>query len=162
MTIQPPPQPPLWLEDFEPGRVFHSAPYAVTEQAVLEFAREFDPQAYHLDHAAAARSIFGTLVAGGFHSASLCLKLAIETGLFARCGMAGVGADKLRWLRPMKPGDTVRLTFSVIAARRSRTHADRGIVAFAYDLRNQHDESITVMELTKVLRARPQAAQGIP
>ncbi len=144
-----------YFEDFRVGNTYVSAPHAVTESEVLSFAREFDPQPFHLDAEAAKHTVFGGLVAGGFHSAALSLRLALDTKLFSQCSIAGLGVDELRWSHPMRPGDTVTLTFTVAQARRSRSQPDRGIVTFHYELHNQQGLLLTSLKITKALKSRP-------
>ena len=147
----------LTFEDFKPGHLGTFGPHHVSREDIIAFASEFDPQPFHLDREMAGRSAFGGLIASGMHSASLCIKLAIETGLFRDCSIAGLGVEGLRWLRPLRPDDRVQLEFSVSSTRRSASNPARGIVTFLYRLFNQRGEVVTTMSIAKVLKARPQA-----
>ncbi|MBN9430744.1 MAG: MaoC family dehydratase [Burkholderiales bacterium] len=147
----------FYFDDFTEGSTYRSAWLQISEEDIVRFASEFDPQPFHLDREMAGRSAFGGLIASGMHSASLCIKLAIETGLFRDCSIAGLGVEGLRWLRPLRPDDRVQLEFSVSSTRRSASNPARGIVTFLYRLFNQRGEVVTTMSIAKVLKARPQA-----
>lgn len=127
----------------------------VADEQVIDFARQYDPQYYHLDPVAAQCSVFGGLVAGGFQTASLAWALGLKTRLFDHCAMAGIGVDELRWLRPLRAGDTVQCTLECVTNRPSRTRPDRGTATFRYIMTNQNDEAIMTLNLIQMLRTRP-------
>ena len=135
-----------YLEDLQVGDRFESASYEVTEEAVMKFAREFDPQPFHLDREAAQKSIFKSLVASGWHTAAIAMRLLVGSGLNLAGGTIGLSADELRWPKPVRPGDKLRLEIEVVGVRESRSKPDRGIVRIHYVTRNQNDE--IVMTLT--------------
>jgi len=144
-----------YLEDFEAGRTYTSPSQTVGEEEALDFARRYDPQYFHLDPVAARDSVFGGLVVGGFQTAALAWALVQRTGMFERSAIAGIGLDELRWHRPVRPGDTLRCDFTLVDARPSRTHADRGVARFRYEVRNQRDETVLSLVMIQMLRRRP-------
>ena len=144
-----------YLDDFKPGDTFTSPSYTLSEEELLAFARSYDPQPFHLDHAAGAASDFGALVAGGFQTAALTWALALKTGLFDRCAVAGLGVDELRWPKPVRPGDTLTCRFEVLATRKSGSRPGTGIAVSRFDLFNQHDERVFTMRMAQLLKTRP-------
>src|SRR5437016_11615097 len=119
----------LFLEDFSPGQRFESAPMTLTEADIVDFAKKFDPQYFHLDPDAAARSAFGGLVASGLHTLSLTMRLFFDLNLWERAIIGSPGMEEVRFLLPLRPGDTIRAPAEVVAVRRSASKPDRGIVS---------------------------------
>ena len=119
---------PRHLEDFRAGETFTSPAITVREEDVLRFAGEFDPQPFHLDAQAAARSFFGELVGSGWHTAALTMRLLTQTGMEPGWGYVGASIEELRWPRAMKPGDVLHVRVEVIELRVSRSKPDRGFV----------------------------------
>ncbi len=149
MTGTTAPQEGLMFEDMPVGRVLHSARAIRMERdRIITFASEFDPQPAHLSEAAAAASQFGRLCASGWHTGSVTMRLVAETLVIARGGM-GLGVEAMRWPRPVLPGDTLRITIEVLAARPSRSQPGRGLVTTRTVTFNQHDK--VVQELTSVV-----------
>jgi acyl dehydratase len=110
----------LYLEDLHVGDRFESSTYDVTETAIVEFANAFDPQPFHLDLDEAKRSVFEGLVASGWHTAAISMNLFVTGDLKLAGGSVGLGVDELRWPRPVRPGDTLRLQTEIIEVRPSR------------------------------------------
>jgi acyl dehydratase len=127
------------FEQFAVGQVFDSAPRVVEAAAIRAFGQEFDVQAQHRDEAAAAGSIFGTLVASGWHTASLTMRLMLESA-FAGVGGRGMGVriQELTWPAPVYPGDALHAESEVVELRPSRSKPDRGLVIMRTITRNQH------------------------
>jgi acyl dehydratase len=151
-----------YLEDLKPGDVFSSPRFTLSEQQLLDFARSYDPQPFHLDHAAGAASAFGALVAGGFQTAALSWALALKTGVFDKCALAGLGVDALRWPKPVCAGDTLTCRFEVLEVRKSASRPDAGIATSRFDLFNQRDELVFTMRMTQLLKCRPtERAQAV-
>jgi acyl dehydratase len=144
-----------YLEDFEPGRTYVSPTHTVSEEEALDFARRYDPQYFHLDPVAARASVFGGLVLGGFQTAALAWTLVLKTGMFDKSAMAGIGLDELRWLKPVRPGETLRCDFTLLDARASRTQGDRGVARFRYEVKNQLDQIVLSLIMIQMLRRRP-------
>ena len=116
----------LYLDDFPVGSVFMTPEETVTRDQLVDFARQYDPQPYHLDDEAGRQSVFGGISAGGFQIAAFAWMLGLRTGMFDDCAMAGIGIDELRWHRPLKPGDTIKCRMTVVENRPSRSKPDRG------------------------------------
>jgi len=132
------------FEDFKAGDRFQSEPFAVTEKQIIEFAREFDPQLFHLDPTAAKRTIFQGLVASGWHTAAITMRLFVQTLNFAE-GAVGLGVDELRWPNSVRPGDALRVETEIVDLRPSKSKPDRGIVRIRNVTRNQHGEIVQTM-----------------
>jgi acyl dehydratase len=114
------------LDDFAVGQTFGSGRLRISEEQIKSFAAEFDPQPFHLDEVAARDTIFHGLAAGGWHTAAVTMRLLVESELKPAGGIVGVGFDDLRWLRPVRPGDELRIESEVIEVRPSKSHPDLG------------------------------------
>ncbi len=130
----------LQFEDFEPGQVYELGSWEVTEAEILDFARAFDPQPFHVDPDAAARSPFGGLIASGWHSAAIYMRLYVDGILSRAASMGSPGVEELRWLVPVRPGDVVRGRFTVVETSPSSRRPDRGTVIALCELLNQRGE----------------------
>ena len=117
-----------FLEDFAPGAVFTSPARTVSLDEIVAFARDFDPQPFHLDAAAASSSFFGRLIGSGWHTAALTMRLLTEASLDISGGIIGAGMDDLRWPSALLPGDTIHLRAEVLDVRASRSRPAIGIV----------------------------------
>jgi len=144
-----------YLEDLHVGDRFNSGPYEVTNAGIIKFAREFDPQPFHLDVERAQKSIFGGLVASGWHTAAITMRLLVTCGLNLADGAVGLGANELRWPRPVRPGDVLRLELEIAEVRPSRSKPDRGTVQLRYVTRNQKNEVVMTLEATVLVPKRP-------
>jgi acyl dehydratase len=145
----------LYFEDFPPGDVRESAPRAVTRDEIVAFARAFDPQPFHVDEAAARRSIYGGLLASGWHTCAIYMRLLWDTFLKDTASLGSPGMDEIRWIRPVRPGDTLRLRFTVVEAIPSRSKPDRGIVRSVSEVFNQHGETVMTMRGLGMFARRP-------
>lgn len=143
-----------YLDDLAPGDTFTSPSFVLTEQELIEFARKYDAQPFHIDAEAAASSHFGGLVAGGFQTAALAWALALRTGVFSKCALAGFGVEGLRWLKPVRPGDTLTCRFEVLETRISASRPGQGIAVPRFDLFNQNDDLVFTMRLALLLKRR--------
>jgi acyl dehydratase len=149
----------LYFEDFEPGhRMELPGRYTFDRGEMLAFARQFDPQPFHLDEEAAGRSIYGGLIASGFHTVSACFKLAVDGLIHRVASMGSPGVDEIRWLMPVRAGDTIAVTLEVVSVRPSQSRPDRGIVDTRYEVRNQRDELVMTMRAMGMFRRRPDPA----
>ena len=147
-----------FLEDLAPGQVFTSDARAVVDAgSIKKFAGEFDPQPFHLDEASAGTSFFKKLVASGWHTTAMTMQLIIKT-LPLSHGIIGSGVDELRWPRPVKPGDTLRLHCEVIDVTPSIMNPSRGTVRVRMTTLNQHDQPVQTMVANLLAFRRPQAA----
>ncbi len=138
----------LYLDDLHVGRRFTSRTHLIDEAQITAFARQFDPQPFHLDDEAAKRTIFAGLVASGWHTAAITMRLLVETGLPLEGGIIGVGGE-LAWPKPPRPGDTLQVESEIMAITPSRSRPDRGMATVRSLTRNQRKE--VVQELTAKL-----------
>ena len=144
-----------YFEDFTVGLRFRSpGAIAMTAERIKSFAGEFDPQPSHLDEAAARGTLFGGLVASGWHTAAVAMRLIVDSDLGLSGQGAGVAIESLRWLRPVRPGDDLRVEGAVTEVRSSRSHADRGVVKFQTVVYNQRDEVVLEAAHVVMLRRR--------
>jgi len=132
----------LYYEDLEIGRTYGSDLVTVTEAKIVEFAKAYDPQPFHTDKAAAKDSVFGTLVASGWHTAALTMRLRVTGELQLAGGWIGLGTEGLKWPKPVLPGDTLRATVEVIEKRESKSNPTRGIIRVRTCTYNQRDEMV--------------------
>lgn len=133
-----------YFDDFKAGDRFQSEPLAVTEKQIIEFAREFDPQSFHLDAAKAVRTMFKGLIASGWHTAAMSMRLFVQTLNFAE-GAIGLGVDELRWPNPVRPGDALRVETEIVDLRPSKSRPDCGIVRIRNVTANQRGEIVQTM-----------------
>lgn len=143
-----------YWEDLEPGSVRELGSITPSAEDIKEFAEQFDPQPFHIDEAAGRRSIFGNLCASGWHTCALAMKLAVENFLNESSSMGSPGLENLRWLKPVYPGDTLRLQHTVLESRPLRTRTDIGLVRSSWDLFNQNGEKVLHMEGYGMFRRR--------
>jgi acyl dehydratase len=145
----------LYFEDFTVGREFRTDGATLTESQILDFALAFDPQPFHMDLEAAKQSMFGGLIASGFHTMALTFRLFAQTRALAACSLGSPGVDELRWLRPVRPGDTLRATVRVVEQRPSGSKPDRGIIRLHWTALNQRSEPVLTMTSMQLVRRRP-------
>lgn len=126
-------------------------------EAVRAFAAAFDPQPFHLDEDAARASVFGRLVASGWHTMAVTMRLLVEGEPQSLWGLVGLGADELRWPRPVFPGDVLQVEWEVLEVRPSSSRADRGTARLRITTRNQHDQVVLTLVTTILLPRRPTA-----
>lgn len=131
-----------YLDDFEVGETFVSPGITITESEIIEFALKYDPQSFHLDVNAASESLYGGLIASGFQTMALCFRLFIQNGMLAESSMGSPGIDELRFLAPVRPGDTLHTENEVIEVKPSRSKEDRGILRLKYVAINQHGDAV--------------------
>jgi acyl dehydratase len=146
----------LYLDDLRVGQRFISGTYALDEGQVIAFASEFDPQPFHLDAAAAGGMFFGGLVASGWHTAAITMRLLVQGGVPIARGLIGLGAE-LSWPRPTRPGDVLRVESEVVEVSPSRSRPDRGVIKVRSETRNQRDEVVQVLEARMMVPRRPPA-----
>jgi acyl dehydratase len=146
---------PLYLEDFSPGQTFESSRVTVDADAIKAYARQFDPQPFHLDETSAAGTFFRGLAASGWHTVSMTMRLLVDGGLPIAGGIIGAGVDEIRWPRPTRPGDTLRLVSEVLEVRPSKSRPDQGLMKVRTTTLNQNDEPVQVMVSNLVVMRRP-------
>lgn len=146
---------PHFFEDYPVGAVFEGGRFEVTEAEILDFARRWDPQAMHIDKKAAAAGQFGGLIASGWHTGAIMMRMLTEVFISPDCNLASPGLDELRWLRPVRPGDILRLKVTVLEARPSRSKPDQGIVISLVEVLNQRSEPVMSLKPISLMRRRP-------
>jgi len=144
-----------WLEDYVPGAVHELGTVAVDEAEIVDFARRFDPQPFHTDPEAAARTPFGGIIASGWHTAALMMRLYAVNYLSPASSLASPGLDELRWLRPVRPGDRLSVRVTVEDARPSTSKPDRGVVRSLIEVFNQRGEPVLTMRAVNMVARRP-------
>lgn len=144
-----------WLEDYVEGAVHQLGEVAVGRDDILEFARRYDPQPIHTDPDFAATGPFGGLIASGWHTCALMMRLFAENYLSRASSMASPGLDELRWLRPVRPGDRLSVRVTVIESRPSQTKPDRGVVRSLIETFNQDGEAVLSMRAINMVARRP-------
>ena len=137
--------PDLYFEDIEPGEVYELGTRTVTESEIVAFAREWDPQPFHTDPEAAKGSVFGGLIASGWHTGSMWMRMYVDT-MLGSAARGSPGIEELRWLAPVRPGDTLSGRLTVLEARPSATKPDRGTIRIRGEMVNQ--DGVTVMSMT--------------
>jgi acyl dehydratase len=150
-------EPPIddrYLEDYRPGSTYQFGAIEVTEKSITEFAREFDPQPFHVDPEAAAEGPFGGIIASGWHTSAMMMRLFADHYLSRVASLGGPGVDELRWLLPVRPGDRLTLRVTVLEARRSRSKPDRGLVRTHAEMVNQNGEPVMTVVVLNLLRLR--------
>ncbi len=162
-TVFPVPAHERYFEDYAVGAIYEFGEVAVSAADIVEFARRYDPQPFHVDAEAAAASPFGGLIASGWHTAALMMRLLVDNYVSSVAGLASPGVDELRWVRPVRPGDRLRLRVEVLEARRSVSKPDRGILRSALTVLNQADETVMTVRSLGMLRCRtPVGEQDAP
>ncbi|MDC8786557.1 MaoC family dehydratase [Roseateles koreensis] len=134
------------FEDFTPGRVFEFGGLTVDREEGLRFAAAYDPQPLHLDEAAADASVLGGLSVSGWHTCAMVMRMMCDAYLLDSTSQGSPGIDKLRWLKPVRPGDTLRVRMTVQEARGSQSRPQIGLVLSTWAVFNQHDEQVMSME----------------
>jgi acyl dehydratase len=134
--------PPIAFEDFSAGAVFDYAGPHVTRDDIVAFAREFDPQPFHVDEQAAKSTFFGTLVGSGWHACALMMRTIADAVLLDSTSMGAPGIEETRWLTPLRPGDSLRVRQTVMETKASRSRPEMGLVHMRTELLNQHGKAI--------------------
>ncbi len=143
-----------YFDDFQMGDQFASGGITITESQILDFALRFDPQPFHIDKEAAVDSPYCGLIASGFHTLSLAFRAFYDADVIKRCSLGSPGLDELRWLKPVRPGDTLRVEGEVKNTRASKSQPDRGILHMAYEVKNQTGEIVMTFTAIHILRRR--------
>ena len=151
-----------YFEDFHVGQVITLGRCSVGEAEIIAFAKEFDPQYFHTDPAAAQRSIWGGLVASGWHTASLFMRLLVDGYLKDVDSIASPGVDEIRWLKPVRPGDTLSARLTILEATPSKSGARRGTLKTLGELFNHKDELVMTLRAISIIGARPRQMESDP
>ena len=147
-----------YFEDFAVGERFATRGVTLTESMIIDFALAYDPQPFHMNVEAARESLYGGLIASGFQTLALGFRMVLETGIFRVASMGSPGFDELRWLKPVRPGDTLHTEIEVREKTPSRSKPDRGILRIAYRIKNQKEEEVLSFLSMHLLRRRAPAA----
>lgn len=147
--------PMRYFEDFQVGDVFELGTTSVTEEEIIAFARQFDPQPFHVDPTQARASVFGGIIASGWHTASLFMRLLVDNFLRETVSLGSPGVDEVRWLQPLRPGDTLRARFTILEARASKSRAEMGILRSRSEVFNQRDELVMTVIGVHLVGRRP-------
>lgn len=140
-----------FYENISIGDVRNSDGYTITKSEIMNFGEKYDPQPFHTDEEAAQESVFGGIVASGWQTAAICMRLTVESSADIAT-QAGVGVDNLRWHQPLYPGDTLRLQTEIIDKRPSESDSTRGFVTTRNEGLNQDDELVISYEATAMIR----------
>ena len=142
-------------EDFQVGPPVELGRHTVTRDEIVDFAKRYDPQPFHVDEEAAAHSFYGGLIASGWHTCAIAMRLMCDSYLLDSASMGSPGVENLRWLRPVRPDDTLRVMRTVLETRTSASRPEMGIVKFLWEVFNQSSEIVMSMEGYGLFRRRP-------
>jgi acyl dehydratase len=143
-----------YFEDYVPGSVHELGTISISETDIVEFARRYDPQPFHIDAEAAQQTPFGGLIASGWQTAGLMMRLAVDRYLSDVASLASPGVDELRWMQPVRPGDALSVRATVLEARPSMSKPDRGLVRTLFEVRNQRGEVVMTVKGMNMLKRR--------
>jgi len=144
-----------YLEDFHSGETIDLGSCTISGEEILEFARRYDPQPFHVDEEAARRSIYGGLIASGWHTAALSMRLLVDSMIGNAESLGSPGVDEIRWLKPVRPGDTLTGRVTVLEVVPSRSKSDRGHIRTRCELVNQRGETVMTIVSLGIYRRRP-------
>jgi acyl dehydratase len=147
-----------YFEDFFVGQELALGSRTVTEEEIIAFATQFDPQPFHVDHDAAAASMYGAVIASGWHTCSMMMRMVVDGMMASASSMGSPGLDKVRWLLPVRAGDTLSVTYLTTAVKASASKPDRGVVWSTWRAVNQHGEAVCIIEGMGMFGRRPQEA----
>ncbi len=150
--------------EFHPGQVIEAGPVSISAEEIVAFARQYDPQWFHVDEARANAGRHGGLIASGWQTCGLAMRLAVQVALDGSESFASPGLSSLRWLHPVRPGDELRLKITVLETRRSKSQAALGILRWRWQLYNQHGTEVLDVEATSLfdLPAEPPSGDTTP
>jgi len=146
----------LYLDDFQEGQIIELGHKTISREEILAYATQYDPQPFHIDENAAKQSIYGGRIASGWHPVSLFMRLLVDGLLCRAASMGSPGVDEVRWLKPVRPGDTLRARGVVHAVIPSRSKPDRGILRTTYEMFNQDGERVLSMKGVGMFARRPE------
>jgi acyl dehydratase len=146
---------PWYFQDYVPGMTTDCGTVSVDQDEIISFAKQFDPQPFHVDPVAAASGPFGGLVASGWHTAGLVMRLIVDNYVFAESSLGSAGLDELRWPHPVRPGDTLRVRVTALEARRSQSKPDRGVLKTLIEAVNQDGQPVMRATSINFVRVRP-------
>jgi acyl dehydratase len=144
----------LHFEDFAPGTVKHYGPRTITREEIVAFAEEFDPQPMHADEEAARATMVGELIASGWHTCALAMRMIADGFVLASASMGSPGVEEVRWLRPVRPGDSLTLRATVLDMRPSNSRPGMGFIKFGYEMLDQSDTCVMTLVSTMMIARR--------
>jgi len=147
----------LYWEDFAPGEVMEIGRHTFTEEEIIAFATQFDPQPFHTDPAAARGTFYGGLIASGWHTCAIGMRLMVQSYIGRAASAGSPGVDNIRWLGPVRPGDTITYRRVILEARPSGSRPGIGLVRSRSEALNQHGETVMTMDGWGLFRRRPEA-----
>ena len=145
-----------YLDDFQEGSILECGDYTFTQEEIIRFATEFDPQPFHIDPQAAVHSPYGGIIASGWHTVSIMMRLMVDGFISTSSSMGSPGVDEVRWLKPVRPGDTVTVRVHVQTVTPSKSKPDRGVVKSLMECKNQDDETVMTVQGMGMYLRRPQ------
>ena len=144
-----------YFEDFEVGKTYSVGSCSVSEEEAIAFATQFDPQPFHVDRDAASKSIFGGIIASGWHTCSMIMRVMVDGFLKESSSMGSPGVDEIRWIKPVRPGDTLSVSTTVLDVKPSGSRPDRGVVWTEWRATNQHGELVATVKGMGMFGRRP-------
>jgi acyl dehydratase len=148
----------MYFDDMPVGFRYETGTKTVSREEIIDFARQWDPQPFHLDDEAAKASPYGRLIASGFHTLLVAFTLTLDASDWSGSSMGSPGMDNVRWMRPVYPGDTLQVRAEVVKATPSRSRGDRGYVDVDYEIVNQDGVAVASYRATHILRRAPEAS----
>jgi acyl dehydratase len=144
-----------YFEDFFAGQEIPLGSRTVSEEEIIAFATQFDPQPFHVDHDAAAASVFGGVIASGWHTCSMMMRMVVDGLMASSASMGSPGVDKVRWILPVRAGDSFTVTYLTTAVKASASRPDRGVVWSTWQAVNQHGQLVCTIEGMGMFGRRP-------
>ncbi|HYC41428.1 MAG TPA: MaoC family dehydratase [Noviherbaspirillum sp.] len=145
-----------YFEDFEPGKTIEVGSRTVSEEEIIEFATKYDPQPFHVDQDAAGKSIYGGIIASGWHTCGMIMRLMVDGLLKEAASLGSPGVDEIRWIKPVRGGDTLHVTTTPLEVKPSASKPDRGVVVTLWEAKNQHGEVVATIKGMGMFGRRPQ------
>ncbi|OWW19352.1 MaoC family dehydratase [Noviherbaspirillum denitrificans] len=145
-----------YFEDFEPGKTIEVGTLTVTEEEIIEFATKYDPQPFHIDKVAAGKSMYGGIIASGWHTCGMIMRLMVDGFLNQAASLGSPGVDEIRWIKPVRGGDTLHVTTTALEVRPSGSKPNRGVVVTLWEAKNQHGEVVATIKGMGMFGRRPQ------
>lgn len=149
------PETKWYFEDFEVGRAIEVGKRTVSEEEIIDFAKQFDPQPFHIDRDAASKSIYGGIIASGWHTCSMMMRVMVDGFLRNTASMGSPGVDEIRWIKPVRGGDTLTCIFTALEKRESASKPDRGVIMTLWEGRNQHGDIVATVKGMGMFKRRP-------
>jgi acyl dehydratase len=149
-----------YFEDFKVGETHECGERTVHKDEIIKFARDYDPQPFHIDEKAAERSAYGGIIASGWHTCALCMRMAVDGVLKDTANMGSPGVENLRWLKPVRPGDTIQVTVSILEMVPSSSRPDRGRIKVKFEVSDHTGEVLMDMVAWMMMRRRPAGTAG--